>query len=72
MSGQDINANIGISNNKLRCKNVGKFGLNNRNAKRVEAVNILRTYNLYAPMTFFKHKYIVSWKLLTVVIPLFN
>ena len=62
MSGQDMNANIGISNNKLQCNNVGKFGLNNRNAKGVEAVNLLRTHNLYAPITFFKHKHVVTWK----------
>ena len=58
-----MNANIEITNNKLQCKNVGKFGLNNRNSKGVEAVNPLRTYNLYAPMTFFKHKHVVTWKI---------
>ena len=62
MSGQDMNTNIGISSNKLQCNNVGKFVLNNRNAKCVEAVNLLRTHNSYAPMTFFKHKHVATWK----------
>ena len=59
---QDMNANIGINNNKSQCENIGKFRLNNRNSKGVKAVNLLRTYNLYAPMTFFKHKHLVTWK----------
>ena len=62
MSGQDMNKNIGIINNKLQCNNVGKFDINNRNAKGVEVVNLLRTHNVYAPMTFFKHKHVVAWK----------
>ena len=58
-----MNANIGISSNTLQCNNVGIFGLNNRNAKDVEAVNLLRTHNLYAVMVFFKHKHVVTWKI---------
>ena len=39
MSGKDLNTNIGVSNNKLEYKNDGKFGINNRNSKGVQAVN---------------------------------
>ena len=61
-SGQDMNASIGVSNNTSKCKNVGKFGFNNRNLKGVEAVNILMMNSLYAALTFFKHNNIATWK----------
>ena len=55
ISGQDMNANIGTRENKI-CKSIGPFGINNRNAKGAEAVNILRIRNLHAPLTFYQHK----------------
>ena len=60
-SGQDLNANLGTKkNSKLKC--IGSYGLNNRNAKGKEAINILNLHNLYAPSTFFKHKNYTTWK----------
>ena len=50
-----MNANIGTRENKI-CKSIGPFGINNRNAKGAEAVNILRIRNLHAPLTFYQHK----------------
>ena len=60
-SGQDLNANLGTKkNSKLKC--IGSYGLNNRNSKEKEAINILNLHNLYAPLTFFKHKSYTTWK----------
>lgn len=49
---QDMNANIGVRNNKKECNQIGAFGLNNKNGKYVETVNILRIHNLYALLCF--------------------
>ena len=54
-SGQDMNGSIGSRENKS-CKQIGPRGINNRNAKGAEAVNILRIRNLHAPLTFYQHK----------------
>ena len=62
MSGQDMNANIGVSKRKTDCKNIGTFGFDNRNKKGVEAVNLLRMNNFSAPLTFFDHKNLVTWR----------
>ena len=36
MSGQDMNANIGVSKVKIECKNIGTFGIDNRNKKELK------------------------------------
>ena len=36
---------------KKSCKQISPFGINNRNAKEIEAVNNLRMHDLYAPLT---------------------
>ena len=60
-SGQDLNASLGTNNNsKLKC--IGPYGLNNRNSKGKEAINILNLHNLFAPLTFFEHKNYTTWK----------
>ena len=38
------------------CKNIGYFGLNKRNDKGLETLNMLRMHDLYTPLTFFNHK----------------
>ena len=55
-SRQCMNANVGVRNNKKECNQIGTFGLNNKNRKCVEAVNLLRTHNIYAPLKFYSHK----------------
>ena len=60
-SGQDLNANLGTKkDSKLKC--IESYGLNNRNSKGKEAINILNLHNLYAPSTFFNHKNYTTWK----------
>ena len=59
-SRQDINASIG-SREMKSCKQIGPHGINNRNAKGAEAVNLLRMHDLYAPLTFYCHKEKVIW-----------
>ena len=59
-SGQDMNGSIGSRENKS-CKQIGPRGINNRNAKGAEAVNLLRMHDLYAPLTFYCHKEKVIW-----------
>ena len=54
-SGQDMNASIGTRENKI-CKQISPFGIDNRNAKEIEAVNILSMHDIYAPLTLYCHK----------------
>lgn len=49
----DINVNVGVRKKKKESNQIGTFGLNNRNGKVVEAVNLLRMHNLHAPLTFY-------------------
>ena len=44
------------------CKNIGCFGLNNRNEKGIEVLDMLRMHDLYAPFAFFNHKNCVTWR----------
>ena len=44
------------------CKNIGYFGLNSRNDKGLETLNMLRIHVLYAPLTFSNHKNRVTWR----------
>ena len=46
-----MNASIGTRGNKSG-KKFGPHGINNRKAKGVEAVNLLRMHAFYAPLTF--------------------
>ena len=50
-----MNANVGDRENKS-CKQIGPFGINNRNSKGAEGSNLLRMYNLHPPLTFYCHK----------------
>ena len=54
-SRQDMNTSIGSSENKSG-KQIGPHGINNRNEKGAEAVNILRMHDRYSPLTLFCHK----------------
>ena len=38
------------------CKKIGSYGINNRNVKGAEGVNLLRMYDLYTPLNFYCHK----------------
>ena len=38
------------------CKHIEYFGINNRNTKGLEILNMLRMHDLYVPLTFFNHK----------------
>ena len=70
-SGQDLNANLGTKkNSKSKC--IGPYGLNNRNSKGKEAINILNLHNLYAPLTFLNTNTIQHGNLLTVIIDPIN
>ena len=55
-----MNANVGDRENKS-CKQIGPFGINNRNSKGAEGSNLLRMYNLHPPLTFYCHKKKVTW-----------
>ena len=50
-----MNASIGTRENKI-CKQISPFGIDNRNAKEIEAVNILSMHDIYAPLTLYCHK----------------
>ena len=52
----DIHVNVGVRKKKKESNQIGTFGLNNRNGKVVEAVNLLRMHNLHAPLTLYSHK----------------
>ena len=43
---------IGVGKVKSECKNIGAFGIDNRNVKGVEVVNLLRMNNYFALLIF--------------------
>ena len=55
-----MNANIGVKSNK--CTSIVPHGLDNINEKGLEAIIILRSHNLKAPLTFFNHRDKITWR----------
>ena len=51
-----------IGSKTKNCISVGKYGLEKINEKGLEAVNLLRSFNLKAALTFYDHKHKITWK----------
>ena len=60
ISGQNMNANIGVKSNK--CTSMGPHGLDNINETGSEAINILRSHNLKAPLILFNYRDKITWR----------
>ena len=61
ITGSDINANVGIRTTRY-AKEIGPFGLNNRNAKGIKLNNLLKFHNFKILLSFFAHRNYVTWK----------
>ena len=59
-----MNASICKKYSIENCKNIGYFGLNNRNYKGLEILNMLRIHDLYAPLTFLFTKIVLLGEVL--------
>ena len=55
-----MNANICVKSNE--CTSIGPQSLDNVNEKGLEVINILRSRNLKAPLTFFNHRDKITWR----------
>ena len=59
LSGQDMNASLGTSSKLGNC--VERHGLSKRYTKGVKSRNLLTSFGLKAPSTFFHHKHYTTW-----------
>ena len=60
ISVHDMNSCIGSKTKN--CISVRKNGLEKANKKGIETVNLLRSFDLKAALTFYDHKHEITWK----------